>query len=91
MSEVPQVLLEKRVTIGSLFKNLICQLSIKSQVTHHSRVTEKKTNIANGLKHQSNKQIALTSANDTYLWCPSMALASNFSMWLSPLSQSLLV
>jgi len=60
-------------------------------VTHYPKVTKKKTNIAKGSKHQSNKQIALTSANDTYLWCPSVALASNFSGWLSPLSQSLLV
>ena len=52
MFEVPQVLLEKRVMIGSLSKNLVCQLSSKRQVTYYPRITikeEKKK--AKGLNH----------------------------------------
>ena len=59
--QVPRVLLEKQATTGPLSKNLVCQLSSKRWVTHYPRVTKKKTNMANNLNRQPNKQGTLTS------------------------------
>ena len=36
-------------------------IASKRQVTHYPRVTKRKSNMANGLNHQPNKQSALTS------------------------------
>lgn len=72
MSEVPWVLLRKRVTKESLSKNLVCQFSSKSWVTHYVRVTKKKTNMTSGLKHQSNKQTNCSYKRKWYIYLVSI-------------------
>ena len=95
MFKVPRVLLRKRVMIGSLSRNLVCQLSSKRQVTHYPRVTkkEKQTWPTALTINQTNK--VLLRAKRIHLYgvhlrpCLNLLLVALASGWLPSLSWSL--
>ena len=60
MSKFPPLLLEKWTMTGSLSQSL-CQLQAKDEWLTILESLKRKTNMANGCNHQSNKQGALTS------------------------------
>ena len=100
MFEVPPLLLRKYAMTGLLSHNLFYQLQAKGKRLTILESLKRKTNMANSLNHQPNKQGSLMSLKGykyiyiyiyIYLWCPSRALASNFSGWLVPLGNTCLL
>ena len=99
MSEFPPLLLRKQATIGSLSQNLFCQLQAKGKWLTILESQKKERGALRSLNKQT-KVLLLAQTNKQgcsyefrriyiYLWCPSGALASNFSRWyLSSISIS---
>ena len=75
MSEFLPFFLGKWATTGSLSQNLFCQLQVKGEWLIILESLKRKIKVL--LRAQT--RVLLWAYNDIYLWCPSGALALNFS------------